>query len=71
MAGLRGEQARFWSSPPKRTGMRAPSLIEVEVRVIQGAAVASEAVHAHTARLSAAILILFISKPHFLLLRGV
>jgi hypothetical protein len=33
--------------------------------------VASEAVHAHTARLSAAILILFISKPHFLLLRGV
>ena len=38
MAGLRGLQARFWSSPPKRTGMRAPSLIEVEVRVIQAAA---------------------------------
>src|SRR3954464_14722671 len=43
MAGLRGLQARFWSSPPKRTGMRAPSLMEVEVRVIQGAAQAVEA----------------------------
>src|SRR3954471_8178483 len=35
MAGLRGLQARCLSSPPKRTGMRAPSLMEVEVRVIQ------------------------------------
>ena len=44
MAGLRGLQARFWSSPPKRTGMRWPSLMEVEVRVIHGAAEVSEAV---------------------------
>src|ERR1700743_1909872 len=49
MAGLRGEQARFWSSPPKRTAMRAPSLIQVGVRVIQEAASA-----AGTARIAAA-----------------
>src|SRR5450755_3302266 len=57
MAGFRGLQARLGSSPPKRTGMRAPSLIEVEVRVIQGAAQASEVVHSVAAKPSASILI--------------
>src|SRR5258705_13213000 len=60
MAGLRGLQARFWSSPPKRTGMRAPSLIEVEVRVIQGAAAAMPAVHNVAAKAKA---ITFMSSP--------
>src|SRR6478736_2237897 len=67
MAGLRGEQARFWSSPPRRTGMRMPSFMEVEVRVIQGAALAAEAVQTHAARPNA-IAILFISGP--VILRG-
>src|SRR5882724_11358943 len=58
MAGLRGLHARFWSSPPKRTGMRAPSLMEVEVRVIQGAAQAIEATHRLAANPNASILIL-------------
>src|SRR4051812_44312079 len=42
IAGLRDEQARWGSSAPKRTGMRCPSVIEVEVTVIQeGAASAA------------------------------
>src|SRR3954464_12927251 len=56
MAGLRGLQARFWSSPPKRTGMRAPSLMEVEVRVIHGAAQAVEATIRQAARPSVTLL---------------
>src|SRR5471032_710956 len=65
MAGLRGLQARFWSSPPKRTGIRAPSLIELEVRVIQGAAQAGRAVHRLAARPSATSLIPSIAAPFF------
>src|SRR3954470_6984668 len=57
--GARGEQARFWSSPPKRTGMRAPSLIELEVRVIHGAAQASGAVNRAAVRPKASVFMAF------------
>src|SRR5476651_194145 len=67
MAGLRGLQARFWSSPPKRSGMRAPSWIELEVRVIQGAAQAGRAAHRLAARPSATHLIPTIAVPIVLL----
>src|SRR5215471_4667183 len=65
MAGLRGEQARFWSSPPKRTGMRSPSLIEVEVRVIQDAAFAVGTIARAAARPKTAVLIPPIVVPGF------
>src|SRR5471032_1787182 len=65
MAGLRGLQARLGSSPPKRTAMRAPSLMELEVRVIQGAAQAMLAAPRLAARPSATILIPLMTVPFF------
>src|SRR5690242_765228 len=65
MAGLRGLQARCLSSPPKRTGMRVPSLIDVDVRVIQEAASAAGMVNSAAARAKAQVLILAMFIPAF------
>src|SRR5688572_24550553 len=62
MAGLRGEQARLGSSAPNRTGIRIPSLIEVEVTVKKGAAVRGAA-HSAAARPKTRLLLRRIVHP--------